>query len=61
MDIVMPMHHAKLINTDPSVYPRVQNLYHFTLFVILYHASVVSLDDFFVLASEDVEYGLRVA
>lgn len=61
MDIVMPMHHAKLINTYPSVYPRVQDFYHLTLFIIFQHASVIPLDDFFVLASEDVEYGLCVA
>lgn len=61
MYIVMPMHHAKLIHTDPSIYPRVQNLYHLALFIVLQHASITPLENFFVLASQDVEDGLCVA
>ena len=61
MYIIVPVHHAKLINTDLSIYPQVQNLYNLTLLVVFRHASVVSLDNFFVLASEDVEDGLCIA
>lgn len=60
MDIVMSMHYAKLIHTDPSIYPGIQHLDHLTLFVVFDHTSVAPFDDFFVLASEDVEDGLGV-